>query len=106
MPNDIVLITGGSGFLGQHLVKLIQEKEFDSVKEIRIVDLMPYSKKLDHSERIPVKSTIADICNINEIEEAFRDVDTVFHCAAFISLAYPIEKDKLERVNIDGKLET
>lgn len=32
---------GGSGFLGHHLVKLIEERD-DNVKEIRIVDLVPY----------------------------------------------------------------
>lgn len=36
---------GGSGFLGQHIVKQLQEND-DDVKEIRIVDLQPYKKKL------------------------------------------------------------
>lgn len=36
---------GGSGFLGQHIVKQLQEKDND-VKEIRIIDLQPYKKKL------------------------------------------------------------
>lgn len=36
---------GGSGFLGQHLIKLIQEQD-QSVKEIRTVDLVPYTNKL------------------------------------------------------------
>lgn len=36
---------GGSGFVGQHIVKHLQEKD-DDVKEIRIVDLKPYSNKL------------------------------------------------------------
>lgn len=38
-------MTGGSGFLGQHLVKLLQERD-DNCKEIRIVDLVSYTNHL------------------------------------------------------------
>ena len=37
--------TGGSGFLGQHIVKLLQECD-PLVKEIRVLDLRPYENKL------------------------------------------------------------
>jgi hypothetical protein len=36
---------GGSGFLGQHIVRLIEERD-STVKEIRIVDLRPYENRL------------------------------------------------------------
>lgn len=38
-------ILGGSGFLGQHIVRLIEERD-PTVKEIRIVDLRPYENRL------------------------------------------------------------
>lgn len=38
-------MTGGSGFLGQHIVKHLQEFDND-VKEIRIIDLKPYANNL------------------------------------------------------------
>ncbi len=41
----IYCVTGGSGFLGQHLVKLLQERD-DNCKEIRIVDLVSYTNHL------------------------------------------------------------
>ena len=44
-PYDVVLVTGGSGFVGQHIVKLLQEKDKD-VKEIRVFDRVPYTDKL------------------------------------------------------------
>lgn len=36
---------GGSGFLGQHIIKHLQEND-DEVKEIRVVDLKPYKNNL------------------------------------------------------------
>lgn len=44
-PNDIVLVTGGSGFLGQHIVYLLQTRA-PHVKEIRILDLHAYRNML------------------------------------------------------------
>ena len=42
---DVVLVTGGAGFLGQHVVKLLQERASD-VKEIRVFDRIPYENQL------------------------------------------------------------
>lgn len=39
-PTLVYLITGGSGFLGKHLVRLLLEKE-DNVTEIRVFDKCP-----------------------------------------------------------------
>lgn len=39
-PALVYLITGGSGFLGKHLVRLLLEKE-DKVTEIRVFDKCP-----------------------------------------------------------------
>ena len=42
---DVVLVTGGAGFLGNHIVKLLQEQE-KYVSEIRVFDRIPYENKL------------------------------------------------------------
>lgn len=42
----LFVIVGGSGFLGQHIVRLIQEEQFINVKEIRVVDLKAYENRL------------------------------------------------------------
>jgi hypothetical protein len=41
-----IFIAGGAGFLGQHIVRLLQEGNHTKVKEIRIVDLKPYENRL------------------------------------------------------------
>lgn len=97
----VVLITGGSGFLGQHIVRLIEERD-PTVKEIRIVDLQPYENRLRHSEHKKLVSIVGDICEPASIEHAFDGVDCVFHCAAYINFQYPPNFDELERVNVKG----
>ena len=48
----VVLVTGGSGFLGQHLIGLLQTRA-PHVTEIRVLDLPsnPYVNKLGKSNR-------------------------------------------------------
>uniref|UniRef100_A0A336L505 CSON004995 protein n=1 Tax=Culicoides sonorensis TaxID=179676 RepID=A0A336L505_CULSO len=102
--SEIILITGGAGCLGQHIIKHLQQSEGASkIKEIRVLDLVPYEKRLEYKERFPVKSVIGDICTVDSnLKEAFKDVHTVFHCAAFISISFPPKIEQLERVNVTG----
>lgn len=39
------MVTGGAGFLGQHIVSLLETKA-DHVREIRVLDLKPYNNFL------------------------------------------------------------
>ena len=45
MGEYVVMVTGGSGFLGQHVVKHLQLYG-SSVKEIRVLDVVEYKQKL------------------------------------------------------------
>ena len=45
MKKFVVLVTGGSGFLGQHVVKHLQIYA-ENVREIRVLDMVPYEQKL------------------------------------------------------------
>jgi len=42
---EVILVTGGAGFLGQHVVRLLQERA-KNVDEIRVFDTRPYRNKL------------------------------------------------------------
>ncbi|XP_077291622.1 3 beta-hydroxysteroid dehydrogenase/Delta 5--_4-isomerase type 2 [Arctopsyche grandis] len=98
---SIVLITGGAGFLGQHLVKELQACQ-DTISEIRILDLKPYFKLIDHDQPIPVNSILGNILDKDTIRHAFEDVKCVFHCAAYVSYTYPPNYSKLNKVNVEG----
>ena len=42
---DTILVTGGAGFLGQHIISLLQTRA-ENIKEIRVLDLKQYENKL------------------------------------------------------------
>lgn len=70
----------------------------------RLQHIERYLMFTEHSEKKPMKCIVADICDTEAIDEAFCNVDVVFHCAAFINFQYPPNLHELERVNVDGKL--
>lgn len=84
--NEVVLVTGASGCLGQHIVKLLQERD-DSVKEIRLFDLKSYKNNLGHDEKKPMKQIVGDVRNKQNIQDACVGVDCVIHAAAYIDLS-------------------
>ena len=45
VKGDTILVTGGAGFLGQHIISLLQTK-VENIKEIRVLDLKQYENKL------------------------------------------------------------
>ncbi|MFC2071540.1 SDR family oxidoreductase [Chloroflexota bacterium] len=97
-----VLVTGGAGFIGAHLV----ERLLGEGLEVRVID--------DFSTGRPENlATVAsrielvegDICNFEVVCEAMRAVEVVFHEAARCSVARSIEDPQLTNaVNIGGTL--
>ncbi|XP_046679723.1 3 beta-hydroxysteroid dehydrogenase type 7 [Homalodisca vitripennis] len=94
-------VLGGSGFLGQHVVRELQERD-PRVTEIRVLDLKPYRNCLGHDVKKPIVSVVADVTEIETCRTAFQDVSCVIHCAAFVSYDFPADTDRLHRVNVIG----
>lgn len=98
---EVVLVTGSSGFLGQHIVKLLQEQD-KTVREIRLFDIRPYENKLGHKTVKPTKETLGDLCNARVVQEAFAGVDCVIHTAARVDIGLFPDAETLEAVNVEG----
>lgn len=84
--NKTILITGGAGFIGSHLVRLMVNK-YPNYRIINL-DSLTYAGNLDNLKDIESKENYefvkADICNQSEIENAFSqfNIDNVIHLAA------------------------
>lgn len=104
----MILITGGTGLLGSHLIyQLICMDE-----KVRVLIRNHTSKnKLTHLIKniygmLPkqfnkLDFVVGDINNCYTLKEAFKDVRYVFHCAAKVSLGGNSQKEMME-TNIRG----
>ncbi|CAD7003441.1 3 beta-hydroxysteroid dehydrogenase/Delta 5--_4-isomerase type 2 [Ceratitis capitata] len=102
---EIVLVTGGSGFIGQHLLKqILREQKNLGIKEVRSLDILPFENKIDICKSEELKVFVGDICDSKSstVQSAFKGVNSVFHCAAFVSIEYPPNFKELDRVNVCG----
>ncbi|WP_029270660.1 NAD-dependent epimerase/dehydratase family protein [Flavobacterium sp. KJJ] len=102
----MVLVTGGTGLVGAHLLlHLIENGE--NVRAIyrnssniqKTKSLFELYKKAVLFEKI--NWIEADILDVPSLEIAFADVNYVYHCAALISFD-PKEEDALRKTNIEG----
>ena len=104
----MILVTGGTGLVGSHLLyKLLQtnvkvraiyrrEHKLALVKKV-------FSYYTDDSESLyqKIEWINADITDVPSLEEAFKNVDYVYHCAAFVSFE-PNKYHQLRKINIEG----
>ena len=74
------LVTGGSGFLGSHLVRALAARG----DELRL--LARRSSSLDHLDEVEFERTIGDITDRRAVRRAMKGVERVFHVAGRTSL--------------------
>jgi nucleoside-diphosphate-sugar epimerase len=94
----MILVTGGSGFLGAYIIKELIEKGH-TVRAIRRTNKLPFfisSTLFDKVEWVE-----GDILDINSLEVAMEGIDTVIHSAAVVSFIKN-ERKNMYHVNVDG----
>jgi len=87
-----IIVTGGSGFLGRHLLRALSGAGY----EVKNIDLV---------ENPEFETVIADVRDTGKMLEEIRDADLVFHLASLIEAGESVEKpQKYINYNIDGTL--
>jgi dihydroflavonol-4-reductase len=86
-----VLVTGGNGFIGQHLVTALRRQR----DVVRVLDTQP---PRDQPLAEFIEGTVLDP---TDVRRALADVDTVFHLAAIPHFWTP-DRNDFERVNHQG----
>ena len=101
-----VIVTGGAGFIGSHLVEhLIKQTK---IKKILIIDNLKDGSKKKSQIIFEIKKVIlckADIRNFKDISRLFKGVSIVVHLAALSDIVPSIEEpvDYLE-TNFNGTI--
>jgi dihydroflavonol-4-reductase len=87
-----VLVTGGTGFIGQHLVSALA----DGGRQVRVLDLRPPTCAVPEVEYIA-----GSVLDPTLVDEALRDVAEVYHLAGLPGMWIP-KKDDFYAVNCHG----
>jgi nucleoside-diphosphate-sugar epimerase len=95
--DSLILVTGGTGFLGSYLLRLLVKKGY------RVRAIRRASSPMDLVQEVAsqVEWAEADVTDIVALEDAFRDTTHVMHCAA-ISSFHPRDAERLKNVNVEG----
>ena len=94
-----ILVTGGAGFIGSHIVEHFQGKA-----EVRVLDNLRsgYQKNLDGFDVEFIKGSITDR---QVVAKAVRGIDYIFHMGAMISVPESMEKPvECVEINTQGTL--
>ncbi|MFB0909802.1 MAG: NAD-dependent epimerase/dehydratase family protein [Flavobacterium sp.] len=106
----MILVTGGTGLVGAHLLLYLIESESLGVEKIRAIyrnsstiektkSLFELYNKLSLFDAI--EWVQGDIIDVPTLEHAFKGIDYVYHSAALISFD-PKNEDLLRKTNIEG----
>ena len=95
-----ILITGGSGFIGSHIVEHYQGR----AEEIRVLDNLRtgYRRNLDGLDHVFIEASVTDR---EAVAKAVEGVDLVFHLAALVSVPESMAKPgECVDINVHGLL--
>ena len=97
-----LIVTGGAGFIGSHLVDELLKKDH----EVIVIDDFSGGREENlQSQKDNPKLTIVRKSICDDLTQEFKDVEAVFHLAALPRVQFSIENPiKTNEVNIKGTL--
>jgi UDP-glucose 4-epimerase len=99
-----VLVTGGAGFIGSHLVDRLLSEGLE-VTVIDNLDTGRLENIAHHQDREEFHFVKGDIRDFNLVKEIMKDKDAIFHEAALASVILSVENPILTNdINVSGTL--
>ena len=102
-----ILITGGAGFIGSHLVErlVLQGYSVKTIVPYNINNSWGWIDSFSSEIRKNVEVVSGDICDQNFILDETKKIDIIFHLAALISIPYSYKSPQsYVSTNISGTL--
>ena len=106
----MILVTGGTGLLGSHLLYELA-KNHDGLRATirpssdltRVHKVFGYYAERTEADYLfkKIEWVTASINDIPALTSAFKDIETVYHCAALVSFD-PSDEKRLRKINIEG----
>ena len=94
-----VLVTGGAGFIGSHIVEHFQGKA-----QVRVLDNLRSGYK-ENIDALDVEFNEGSVTDRASVKQAVKDVDYIFHLAAMISVPESMDKPiECVEINAQGTL--
>jgi dihydroflavonol-4-reductase len=95
--NQMILVTGATGFLGSELINQLTEQG----KKLRALKREKSTLPPLLANHALIEWFTTDINDLGSLEDAFEGITQVYHCAAFVSFD-PKDKTQLLKINIEG----
>lgn len=95
--DDLILVTGGTGFLGSYLLRMLVQRG------LRVRALRRPESPVDLVRAVngQVDWVEGDVTDVLGLEAAFEGVTHVFHCAAMVSF-HPRDVRRMMQINVEG----
>jgi len=103
----LILVTGASGFVASHVVKLLLEEGYKvrgTVRSLSNEDKVAPIKNLVPDAKYPIELVEADLLNEDSWKEAVKGCSYVMHVASPFPNAMPKSEDDVIKPAVDGTL--
>jgi len=104
----MILVTGGTGFIGSHLLLFLARKDKKTRAIYRNKQNIQKTKSLfemysAHPDELfqKIEWVMADITDISQLEDVFQGITQVYHTAAMVSFN-PRDRQQMHMVNVAG----